>query len=41
LLAHGFSHIRLRGSGRVSRHLGERFPLLAAYGSYLVTADKI
>jgi 2-polyprenyl-3-methyl-5-hydroxy-6-metoxy-1,4-benzoquinol methylase len=29
----GFSHVRIRGSGRVSTALGERFLVLAAYGS--------
>jgi hypothetical protein len=37
---HGFSRIRIRGSGRVSRHLGPRFPILAMYGSYLAIGDK-
>jgi 2-polyprenyl-3-methyl-5-hydroxy-6-metoxy-1,4-benzoquinol methylase len=36
----GFSHIKIRGSGRVSIVMGERFPILAAYGSYLVEAVK-
>ncbi len=36
----GFSEIRLQGSGKVSSWLGERFPVLAIYGSYLVIADK-
>jgi ubiquinone/menaquinone biosynthesis C-methylase UbiE len=40
LMMHGFKHVRIRGSGRVSRYAGERFPLLAIYGSYLVCADK-
>jgi SAM-dependent methyltransferase len=40
LARHGFEGLRVLGSGRVSRLLGERFPLLAAYGSYLVVADK-
>ena len=36
----GFSHVRIRGSGRVSSVVGEWFPILAAYGSYLVRAVK-
>jgi 2-polyprenyl-3-methyl-5-hydroxy-6-metoxy-1,4-benzoquinol methylase len=36
----GFSRIRLRGSGRVSILLGERFPFLTKYGSYLTEATK-
>jgi 2-polyprenyl-3-methyl-5-hydroxy-6-metoxy-1,4-benzoquinol methylase len=36
----GFSRVRMRGSGRVSILLGERFPLFAAYGSYLAEATK-
>lgn len=36
----GFSAIKIRGSGRVSLVLGEYFPVLAAYGSYLATARK-
>ena len=35
----GFSRVKIYGSGKVSRHLGSRFPLLI-YGSYLATADK-
>lgn len=35
----GFSRIRVRGSGKMTRYLGERFPM-ALYGSYLMTADK-
>jgi 2-polyprenyl-3-methyl-5-hydroxy-6-metoxy-1,4-benzoquinol methylase len=36
----GFSNIAVLGSGRVSRKLGEKFPLLAMYGSYLILATK-
>jgi SAM-dependent methyltransferase len=36
----GFSSIKVRGSGRVSIALGERFPIRAVYGSYLVKATK-
>ena len=28
------------GSGRVSRFLGEHFPIFSFYGSYLVIVDK-
>jgi SAM-dependent methyltransferase len=40
LMLHGFSRVRLIGSGKAIRHFGERFPLLSIYGSYLVVADK-
>jgi len=40
LARRGFEGLRVLGSGRVSRLLGERFPLLAAYGSYLMVAEK-
>jgi len=40
LKAHGFSRVKLRGSGKVSRWLGEHFPFLPMYGSYLIVADK-
>jgi SAM-dependent methyltransferase len=36
----GFSGVRIRGSGRVSSVLGERFPVHSVYGSYLVRATK-
>jgi 2-polyprenyl-3-methyl-5-hydroxy-6-metoxy-1,4-benzoquinol methylase len=36
----GFEQIYVRGSGRMSRFLGERFPVLSAYGSYLIVAKK-
>jgi len=39
LLMAGFSRVRLKGSGKVSRFLGSRFPL-AFYGSYLCIASK-
>jgi ubiquinone/menaquinone biosynthesis C-methylase UbiE len=41
LRMHGFSRIRIRGSGRVSRIVGEHFPWLSVYGSYLISARKI
>ncbi len=37
----GFSHIKLRGSGRAANYIGEQFPLLFPYGIYLVSGDKI
>jgi cyclopropane fatty-acyl-phospholipid synthase-like methyltransferase len=40
LRMHGFSRIRFYGSGKATRKLGEYFPWLSIYGSYLVTADK-
>jgi ubiquinone/menaquinone biosynthesis C-methylase UbiE len=40
LQMHGFSGVKIYGSGKVSRHLGWHFPLMAVYGSYLVLADK-
>jgi 2-polyprenyl-3-methyl-5-hydroxy-6-metoxy-1,4-benzoquinol methylase len=36
----GFSRIKIRGTGRVSRFLGENFPWRSAYGSYFVKAIK-
>jgi 2-polyprenyl-3-methyl-5-hydroxy-6-metoxy-1,4-benzoquinol methylase len=36
----GFSNVTILGSGRVSRKLGEKFPMLNAYGSYLAIATK-
>lgn len=40
LRMHGFSGIKLRGSGKSSRYIGTRMPLLWLYGSYLVIAHK-
>lgn len=40
LRAVGFSRVKVYGSGRMTRYLGQRFPLLAVYGSYLVRAEK-
>jgi SAM-dependent methyltransferase len=39
LKMNGFSGIRIRGSGKVTRYLGSRFPI-SIYGSYLMVADK-
>ena len=36
----GFSGIKIFGSGKVTRYLGQRFPLRSIYGSYLVRGDK-
>lgn len=35
----GFSRVRVYGSGKVTRYVGSRFPLLV-YGSYLAMGDK-
>lgn len=40
LQTHGYSGVKIYGSGKVSRYLGWYFPLLAVYGSYLVLANK-
>jgi hypothetical protein len=32
----GFKDVHWRGSGRISRVLGERFPVMSFYGSYLI-----
>ena len=37
----GFSNIKILGSGKMSRLLGENFPFFSLYGSYLAIADKI
>jgi predicted SAM-dependent methyltransferase len=36
----GFSRVRVLGSGKATRYLGYRFPLLGAYGSFLAMGDK-
>lgn len=36
----GFTNLRIFGSGKASNLLGENFPILACYGSYLLIADK-
>ncbi len=36
----GFSGVKIIGSGKVSRYLGTRFPLLAIYGSYMAIGNK-
>jgi ubiquinone/menaquinone biosynthesis C-methylase UbiE len=40
LLATGFSDVRVMGSGRATRYLGQRFPHLNLYGSYMISARK-
>ncbi len=40
LRMHGFSRVRFYGSGKATRLVGEHFPWLSVYGSYLVIADK-
>jgi SAM-dependent methyltransferase len=37
----GFAHVRLRGSGKVTWYLGDRFPWLRVYGSFLVVGQKV
>jgi ubiquinone/menaquinone biosynthesis C-methylase UbiE len=41
LMAHGFSKVRLIGSGKATRLFGEWMPWLSVYGSYLIKASKI
>ena len=36
----GFSKIKIRGSGRASTVIGERFPIRSVYGSYLAKGKK-
>jgi len=36
----GFSRIKVRGCGKVTRYLGSHFPWLNVYGSYLISAVK-
>ncbi|MEQ9371196.1 MAG: class I SAM-dependent methyltransferase [Coleofasciculus chthonoplastes F3-SA18-01] len=36
----GFVNVKLIGSGKMTRILGERLPILAFYGSYLTIADR-
>jgi len=40
LLMHGFSNVRIYGSGKVSKYLGNHFPIKVVYGSYLAVVDK-
>jgi ubiquinone/menaquinone biosynthesis C-methylase UbiE len=41
LRMHGFSQIRLIGSGKATRYFGEWMPYLSVYGSYLIMARKV
>jgi ubiquinone/menaquinone biosynthesis C-methylase UbiE len=41
LRMHGFSSIRVYGSGKMSRYIGYYFPIPMLYGSYLIIGDKI
>jgi SAM-dependent methyltransferase len=41
LKMHGFSKVRICGSGRASLKVGENFPWLSVYGSYLISAFKV
>lgn len=40
LLATGFSNVRVMGSGRATKYLGQHCPLLNLYGSYMICARK-
>jgi len=35
-----FINVKIFGSGKMTRLFGEKIPILAIYGSYLVVADK-
>ena len=39
LMGVGFSGVKIKGSGKMSRHIGNKFPLFF-YGSYLLSARK-
>jgi ubiquinone/menaquinone biosynthesis C-methylase UbiE len=41
LKMHGFKHVRVCGSGKVSRYIGQHVPVPQLYGSYLIRADKV
>jgi ubiquinone/menaquinone biosynthesis C-methylase UbiE len=41
LALHGFSRVKVYGSGKVSRYLGYYVPAMMLYGSYLIVGDKI
>lgn len=36
----GFRNIVIKGSGKASRFLGEKFPLFSVYGSYFISGEK-
>jgi SAM-dependent methyltransferase len=40
LLQYGFDNVLCFGTGRMSRFLGMRFPLLKMYGSFMMKAEK-
>ena len=40
LRAIGYSHVRIVGTGRMTRYIGSHVPLLPIYGAYLVHAEK-
>jgi ubiquinone/menaquinone biosynthesis C-methylase UbiE len=40
LKLHGFSGVKIYGSGKASRHFGLHFPVMAVYGGYLISANK-
>jgi ubiquinone/menaquinone biosynthesis C-methylase UbiE len=40
LRMHGFKNVKVRGSGKASRYIGEHIPFLPLYGSYIIRADK-
>ena len=40
LKTHGFSRVRIYGSGKLTQYLGSYVPVLPLYGSYLIIADK-
>lgn len=41
LMLHGFSSVKLIGSGKATRYFGEWMPWLSVYGSYLIIGKKI
>lgn len=41
LKMHGFANVKIIGSGKSTRYLPEWFPVKRAFGSYLVSADKV
>ncbi len=41
LIQHGFSKVRLFGSGKATNYFGDHIPYLSVYGSYLIKAIKI
>lgn len=41
LMMHGFSKVRIIGSGKATRYFGEWLPILPVYGSFLIIGQKI